>query len=285
MVCPSCGNQNASGKFCNECGQILASICPNCGNEEASGKFCNKCGATLDMPSDQGGAEPETIPDVALDYRDTVAKGPDMVLLTVINGCLILYPNSLPRRTQIPLNRITEIVYLKGIHKGEMDTVFFCSDIFTLADFPYEEENWWRFMSLCKYSVTPIKGMSVEPFLGRIDEKLRLAPKYRGLIRRRDHLKEAMEIFVDWGFIKSKVPEERMKVEPIPIALNQKKEDDLVKCPRCGSTQISSNKKGYSAAKGVAGVLTVGALGLLAGNIGSNKVVVTCLKCGHQWKL
>ena len=57
--------------------------------------------------------------------------------------------------------------------------------------------------------------------------------------------------------------------------------DDQVKCPKCGSTQISADKKGFSGTKAVAGAALTGGIGLLAGTIGSNKVKITCLKCGH----
>ena len=42
-----------------------------------------------------------------------------------------------------------------------------------------------------------------------------------------------------------------------------------IKCPRCGSEQISANKKGWS---------------LTTGLIGSNKIIITCLKCGKQFR-
>lgn len=57
-----------------------------------------------------------------------------------------------------------------------------------------------------------------------------------------------------------------------------------VKCPRCGSSQISANKKGFSGKQAVAGAALTGGIGLLAGTIGSNKVKITCLKCGHLFK-
>ncbi|MEG2354266.1 MAG: hypothetical protein RSB70_06510, partial [Clostridium sp.] len=62
------------------------------------------------------------------------------------------------------------------------------------------------------------------------------------------------------------------------------KDDSVVRCPKCGSISITANKKGFSLAKGALGVATVGAYGVLAAGHGKNKVLVTCLKCGHQWK-
>lgn len=42
-----------------------------------------------------------------------------------------------------------------------------------------------------------------------------------------------------------------------------------LKCPRCGSTAVTTTSRGYS---------------LLTGFIGSNKTVNRCGKCGHTWK-
>ncbi|MBK9505833.1 MAG: hypothetical protein WBP31_06465 [Chitinophagales bacterium] len=57
-----------------------------------------------------------------------------------------------------------------------------------------------------------------------------------------------------------------------------------VLCPKCGSDQITANKKGFSGKKAVVGGLLTGGVGLLAGTIGSNKVKITCLGCGHEFK-
>lgn len=42
-----------------------------------------------------------------------------------------------------------------------------------------------------------------------------------------------------------------------------------LRCPRCGSTAVTTTSRGYS---------------LLTGFIGSNKTVNRCGKCGHTWK-
>jgi len=57
-----------------------------------------------------------------------------------------------------------------------------------------------------------------------------------------------------------------------------------VLCPKCGSDQITANKKGFSGKKAIVGGLLTGGVGLLAGTIGSNKVKITCLGCGHEFK-
>lgn len=75
------------------------------------------------------------------------------------------------------------------------------------------------------------------------------------------------------------------------LDMQNKQFDAMVKCPKCGSTSISSNKKGYGVVKGAAGA-ALGTLvatplviaGLGAGNIGRQKVLCTCMKCGHRFK-
>jgi DNA-directed RNA polymerase subunit RPC12/RpoP len=57
-----------------------------------------------------------------------------------------------------------------------------------------------------------------------------------------------------------------------------------IRCPKCNSTQLTANKKGFSGKKAVVGGLLTGGIGLLAGTIGSNKVIITCLACGNEFK-
>lgn len=49
----------------------------------------------------------------------------------------------------------------------------------------------------------------------------------------------------------------------------RQQEDNQVKCPKCGSTNITAGQKGYS---------------LLTGFIGSGNTVNRCAKCGYKWK-
>jgi hypothetical protein len=56
-------------------------------------------------------------------------------------------------------------------------------------------------------------------------------------------------------------------------------------CPTCYSNQLSSNQKGFSTTNAVIGSLAGGVnAGIGMGMIGSNKIIVTCLKCGNQFK-
>jgi len=55
-------------------------------------------------------------------------------------------------------------------------------------------------------------------------------------------------------------------------------------CPKCLSTDITANKKGYGLGKGAVGAIVAGPLGLIAGGLGKNKVECTCIKCGYKFK-
>lgn len=56
--------------------------------------------------------------------------------------------------------------------------------------------------------------------------------------------------------------------QPTPRTTYDTKKDDAVRCPKCGSTQIHSGARGHS---------------IVSGWLGSGKVMITCLKCGHKW--
>jgi len=69
-----------------------------------------------------------------------------------------------------------------------------------------------------------------------------------------------------------------------PPSYHSSQEDDIVKCPCCDSTQLHAGDKGFGLVKAAAGGLLAGPVGLLGGLIGSKKVMITCLKCGHKWQ-
>lgn len=73
--------------------------------------------------------------------------------------------------------------------------------------------------------------------------------------------------------------------------MQQAQYNSMIKCPKCGSTSITGQKKGYGIVKGGLGAALgaatggVGAIvGLGAGNIGRNKIQCTCMNCGYKFK-
>ena len=59
---------------------------------------------------------------------------------------------------------------------------------------------------------------------------------------------------------------------------------DEIRCPKCNSNQITAGNKGYGLGKAALGGFLLGPLGLMGGLLGSKKIMITCLKCGHKWE-
>ena len=57
-----------------------------------------------------------------------------------------------------------------------------------------------------------------------------------------------------------------------------------VYCPKCLSTSVSANQKGFGFVRGALGASVGLDVGMIAGGIGSKKIICTCLKCGYRWK-
>ena len=64
MTCSACGTENeASRKFCKECGAPLALVCSSCGAANSGdSKFCGECGATLTTTAASPTPSPTTAP-------------------------------------------------------------------------------------------------------------------------------------------------------------------------------------------------------------------------------
>lgn len=75
-----------------------------------------------------------------------------------------------------------------------------------------------------------------------------------------------------------------LRAQQEQLQLQKDQYASMAKCPWCGSTSLSGNKKGFGIGKAVIGAALVGPIGLVAGNVGAKKVQVTCLKCGKRFK-
>lgn len=56
-----------------------------------------------------------------------------------------------------------------------------------------------------------------------------------------------------------------------------------VRCPKCHSTQVAANPKGFRLGNAALGGVLLGPLGLFGGFLGSREIRITCLKCGHSF--
>ena len=61
------------------------------------------------------------------------------------------------------------------------------------------------------------------------------------------------------------------------------KKDNTLRCPKCGSLQLTSGTRGYNLLVGLIWGLLLFPVGFLFGLIGHKKTTVTCLKCGFKW--
>lgn len=64
----------------------------------------------------------------------------------------------------------------------------------------------------------------------------------------------------------------------------QLKNAKIPTCPKCNSTSLSANKKGFGFGKAALGLNLGLDIGLLAGGLNANKIEITCLNCGHKFK-
>ena len=55
------------------------------------------------------------------------------------------------------------------------------------------------------------------------------------------------------------------------------------RCPKCQSSKIYQDSKGYSVTKGEVGAMAFGPVGLVGGMLGSKKQVKRCGSCGHSF--
>jgi len=125
-------------------------------------------------------------------------------------------------------------------------------------------------------------NISLEESMKIEKELFKEQKEYEKEITREKTLKEREELKESWNTVKTTFNECPLK--NISVKKMDEGDDNVARCPKCGSTSITANKKGFSLAKGALGVATVGAYGAIAAGHGKNKVIVTCLKCGHQWK-
>ena len=68
---------------------------------------------------------------------------------------------------------------------------------------------------------------------------------------------------------KEKREEKKQEQEELRAKLAKMDEEGTPYCPKCYSTSLSANKRGWK---------------LTTGFIGSSKVLITCMKCGHKFK-
>lgn len=87
------------------------------------------------------------------------------------------------------------------------------------------------------------------------------------------------------------IQQEQFSIQQEQLRVQHAQYSSMLKCPKCGSSSISGQKKGYGVVKGVAGAAIgsvvaapLAIVGLAAGNIGRKKIRCTCMNCGYHFK-
>jgi RNase P subunit RPR2 len=86
-----------------------------------------------------------------------------------------------------------------------------------------------------------------------------------------DKIKNSAKELAEKGLEAAKEKKEQKQIEKQELKerIAEMDREGTAYCPKCYSTNLSANKRGWK---------------MTTGFIGSNKVIVTCLKCGNKFK-
>ena len=275
-------------------------FCKNCGKQiDDDSKFCSECGAQIktQMPSaslPQSAIDPRSLPPIGPEKHYKLNEKTKEVLLhhhvvDSLSDIIICGGSYFPRQDSYLL--IVSTKYLIFVKINDTDESL---DLITKIE--YDDPKVKDF-----YSVSSLKFNVDEDDIGFNPKKLIIYPGpketiYREAQRMREitlgtytnsaeaHNQQPKPIVVKntpWPTTESPAPKPQSKRERI----TDNKQNGVACCPNCGSTSLSANKKGFGIGKAVVGAALTGGIGLVAGNIGAKKVWVTCLNCGHRWKM
>lgn len=173
---------------------------------------------------------------------------------------------------------LEEIVGVKLVSKGGMGVngIFHLrtkdKKVVTLAYPPRVKDAGFR-------AFTYIQEKSVG-FIPEYKERTKMVKKQKSVLKI-----EKVETEETANKIKKSKVENTYRPRPRTTSKPISKVDNVVSCPKCKGTQISANKKGFGLGKAVAGTVLLNPLiGIGAGMVGKNKIYLSCMHCGHQWK-
>lgn len=275
-TCTICGNKN-TGKFCSECGsEFKQPVCIKCG-EIVSGKFCQSCGSKVS--------------EVDIVSSSLIMKNYDWISGTTKSFRIykdefeIVEKDSTKSNIiKLPINEIS-MIYLKPITKtsqyGYFKLVldnsnvspkyaesFLINDNYTIQ---FDRNSSDKLQKYIDEVITDIKVKIIVDHINLSSSILTKTVSSNSLIQSVNRtLNKITEV-------------ENERVTRFQDKKRELNEQGVAYCPKCLSTSLSGNKKGFGIGKAIIGVAATGGIGLIAGNIGAKKVRVTCLKCGYQF--
>ena len=248
--------------------------CTNCG-VEATGHFCHNCGAPVPR------VEPSAYCESVYPQPPVGEYAGSLCSVSVDGDSVSIKKNFIKTETRILFQDIVNVSFKKGATGGficirdkeranvPLSTSFKSASDPLSADFSSKDAN--RFFKLYEFlrSVSEINDYPIQ-------ENAISAPS-RDVARKTPigvHPPAPRSVAAE----KDKPVSKRERIK-------ENKKNGIACCPKCGSTSISAGKRGFGFGKAVVGATLTLGVGVLAGGIGANKTVVTCLNCGHKWKL
>lgn len=199
----------------------------------------------------------------------------EMILKGILGKIALNKESVVVKNKSIPISDIMEVKFQKGTFQ-ENGYIAFCTGdgigekIHQLSDLAFNKNGLMFMMNMndtaCKMASMIMEEIGQESLSDEADIK-------------------AVNSLTKTDAKIKKLEEKKLKEEIKLVKEQRKQVENVAKCPKCGSTSLSAQKKGFGIGKAVVGASLAGPLGLMAGNVNAKKVWVTCLKCGKKFKM
>lgn len=247
-------------------------FCFKCGAEiPDESEFCFKCGTKIQIQQseNQNNRDADFLPQISCGtYKGNLCE------LTIDKGKLILSKKILIKTvtTEILFTDIVDVTFYPAAGLSVGSILIITTQ--NLNDFNIDKSQ---------FAINPYVVNFTTKSKNEFNKVFSELSKIVQINRRQDLLDK---INTDDKRLSSNSQETKNKPFSKRQRIKENKRNGVACCPKCGSTSLSSGKQGFGIGKAVVGAGLIGnPIGLAAGNINSKKVHVTCLNCGHKWKI